>query len=287
MRRLALVLLILFAGYAQAGDIRSAFMEMQRGNYTPLAELKVTAEDVPLIAEFVRDGNEDEAREAVTLLGKLGGAAACAALVPALSSPSADVRERTARALHSACLHQGTECIPSLGGALRLSVELGNSAAAALLMLGRFKDDENRAFLKRYLSAATPMVKLNPWSTPVPQGLAASVAGVSAGVAEAHPRLVEGLNDLAQAEFLASVLPDVTDLMALQSLLPVLDNKQTILAGVPSGAQPRRRLCDLAVDAFVTRLGLQPAFSLRGSDRYSDEQIAEVKKLAAGATGKH
>jgi HEAT repeat protein len=287
MRLLALLLLTSFAGCAQPADIRSAFQEVRRGNYDPVAKLKVTAADAPVIAELVRDSNENVVREAVTLLEKLGGPAACAALVPALTSPSADVRERTARALHSACSRPGTEGIPNLEAALRQSVELGNSAAAALLMLGRFQDNENREFLKRCLPARTPLVKLNPWSAPVPQGLAAAVAGVSAGVAEARPWLVEGLSDLAQAEFLASVLPDVTDLKALLSLLLLLDNKQTIRSGVPSGAQPQRRLCDLAVDAFVTRLGLHPAFSLRTSDRYSDEEIAEVKKLAAGATAKH
>jgi hypothetical protein len=283
MRVLVLLLLASFAGCAQPGDIRSAFQEVRRGNYSAAASLKVTAADAPVLGEFARDSNEDVAREAVTLLAQLGGPAACAALVPALTAPSADVRERAARALYSGCPREVTQPIPNLETGLRQSVELGNSAAAALLLLGRFQDNENREFLKRRLTAKTPLVKLSPWNTPVAAGLAAAVAGVSAGVAEARAPLAEGLGDLAQAEFLASVLPDVTDLKALQSLLPLLDNRQTIRAGVPSGAQPQRRLCDLAVDGFVVRLGLRPGFSIRASDRYSDHEIAELKKLAASA----
>jgi hypothetical protein len=283
MRLVALFLLAVFAGCARSADVASAFQQVRRGNYEAAAGLKVTETDVPVISGFLHDTNEAVVCEAVVLLGRIGGATGGAALVPALTLASADVRERAARALHQVGASQGMAGITNLESALHRSVEMGNSAAAALLLLGRFQDEANRQWLKLRLAATAPMVKLHPWNTPVPQGLAAAVAGVSAGLPEARPRLLEGLRDLAHAEFLALALPDVADPAALRSLLPLLDDTRPTRLGVPSSAQPQRRVCDLAVDGFLARLTLHPTFSPRPSGRYAEQEIAQVKALVSEA----
>ena len=45
---------------------------------------------------------------------------------------------------------------------------------------------------------------------------------------------------------------------------------------MPSGVQPRRRLCDAAVDAFAARLKLTLSFPLTPARRYAPEQLAEA-----------
>jgi hypothetical protein len=46
-----------------------------------------------------------------------------------------------------------------------------------------------------------------------------------------------------------------------------------------SGAQPRRRLCDAAVDAFAARLKPRLSFPLTPARRYAPEQLAEARAV--------
>lgn len=269
----------------QAGgepDLAAAMSAARARNSEPAAALTVTADDVPEISAYLRDPDEPVRREAVVLLARAGGDAACTALAEAVTDNTADIRERAARAMRDVCSAETLKAAPELGPALRESVQLGNAAAAALLLRGRVPDGENAAFLESLLAAETPVVKLEAWHQPVPQGLAAAVAAANAGSSAGRERLVKGLEGIEEAEFLASVLGDIEETAALRSLLPLLDDERAVFASVPSGAQPQRRVCDLAADGFVKRLELNP-FPLRPSDRYTTEEIALVKKLAAEA----
>ncbi len=263
-------------------DLPAAMAAVREGNLEPAGRLTVSPEDVPELSGYLKDSNEAVRREAVVLLTGIGGLPACDALVPAVTDSSADIRERTVRALHDLCAVEISESLPQLGAALRESVRMGNTSAAALLLLGRYREDENREFLRSLLRAETPVVKLESWHHPVPQSLAVAVAAVSAGYSPARDRLFDGLGKIEEAEFLALVLGDIDDTVTLEYLLKLLDDERTTSSGVPSGAQPRRRLCDLATDEFARRFGLQP-FPLRTSDRYSDEEIDQVRTLAAEA----
>lgn len=266
-------------------DLAAAMSAARAGNSEPAAALTVTADDVPEIAAYLRDSDEPVRREAVMLLARAGGQTGCSALAEALTDHSAGIRERAARAMREVCSAETLEAAPDLGVALRESVRMGNTSAAALLLLGRVRDGENAAFLESLLAAETPAVKLEAWHQPVPQALPAAVAAANAGSTAGRERLTKGLEGIEEAEFLASVLGDIADTAALGSLLPLLVDERAVFASVPSGAQPQRRICDLAADGFVKRLGLNP-FPPRPSDRYTADEIALVKKLAAAALAK-
>lgn len=261
----------------QRSDLRAAMAAAGNGNFGPASRLKLTTADVPELAGYLRDKEEAVRREALVLLAGIGGAPACEALAPALTDASADIRERASRALH--------KCPAGVRGIeepLRQSIRMGNTAAASLLLLGQFRDQANVEFLKQQLNNKQP-VKLEDWSQPVPSGLAAAVAAVSAGVEGARRRLTDGLGPLNEAEFLVSVLPDISDRGALPGLLNLLDDERAVALGVPSGAMPQRRVCDLAVDAFVARLGLKAPFPLNARGRYSGEERKQVRQMAARA----
>jgi HEAT repeat protein len=284
MRLVPFLALLVQLGCAQraADPISAAFADVRRGKLETAARLSVTASDVPAIAAYLKDENEDVVREAVVILARIGGPSACDALVAPLASRSADVRERAARGIYSACPPEATAAIPGLAAALRQSIQTGTASAAPVLLLGRFQDEETRAFLRNLLASNAP-VKREPWNTPVPLRLAAAVAGVSAGVEGAQNQMAQGLGSTPEAEFLAGSIGDVRDTRALGVLLPLLDSDQTVRSSVPSGAQPQRRVRDVAVDGFAARLRLSPSFALRPSDRYTDAEISEIRRLTSAA----
>jgi len=162
---------------------------------------------------------------------------------------------------------------------------MGNASAAPLLLLGRFSNDETRSFFRGLLAGERSMVKLDDWNPPVPQALAAAVGGVSVGVPEAEPVLVQSLQTINQAEFLALVLGDIHVASALRPLLALLHDERPVSTGVPSGAEPRRRVCDLAVESLVHRLRLTPAFTLHPPARYSKGERDQIEALARAAIG--
>ena len=272
------------AALAQVSGVDSAFAAVRRGRFEAAANLKLTAADIPAVARFLADDNEDVRREAAVLLIGLGEPA-CQALTPALVDAEADIRERAARGLH-ACPRGATARIAGLDAALRRSVDMGNAAAAAMLLLGRFDDPATKSYLEARLASKGPAVKLNSWNPPVPLQLAAAVAGVSMAAAGADQVVEQGLGPLDQAEFVALTLDGIRVAGKLQPLLKLLDDRREVASGTPSGARPQRRICDLAVDALVRRLELQPSFQLRPADRYSDAEIAQVRALAAAAVAK-
>jgi hypothetical protein len=268
---------------AQSDAVAAAFEAARSGNLQHLAALRPAAADIPVVAAYLRDRNESLRREAVVVLARLGQPA-CPALTAGLTDASADMRERAARAIYRIC-SAATADMPGLGAALRQSVRIGNTAAAPLLLLGRFPDDETRAFLRGLLAATGSMVKFENWNPPLPQMLAAAVGAVSTGVTEAEPALLQGLHTVSQAEFLALVLGDVQIASALRPLLPLLHDERPVSTGVPSGAEPRRRVCDLAAESFVRRLRLAPTFALRPPARYSTDELDQIEALARAAIG--
>ncbi|MBI4905473.1 MAG: hypothetical protein HY820_17705 [Acidobacteria bacterium] len=205
-------------------------------------------------------------------------ASECDGLVPGLTSASADARERAARTLYKRCPVDVTGAMGNLRASLRKSVELGNANAGALLLLGRYRDAETREFLEQRVAATAPKLKLDPWQKPVPVGLAAAVAAVSAGSPNARERLKEALKPVEEAEFLTSVLPSIQDNKSLDMLLALLVDERTVSTGVPSGATPRRRIADLAADGLASRFSLTE-FKVRPGDRYTRGELEQIRRL--------
>jgi hypothetical protein len=125
------------------------------------------------------------------------------------------------------------------------------------------------------------LAKLRPWTAAVPIPLVVDLALSRRGDAAARLALLEmvGEGSLEVDAFLLDVLREVDEPKVLQALKKALDDEREVSGGVPSGAEPRRRLADQAVDSFVERLNLSVGFRRDSSRRYSSEEIAEVKSL--------
>lgn len=199
--------------------------------------------------------------------------AECAAAARALGADSADERERAARRLYERCDDSALAGAGS-AAALRKAVETG-AGAAAILLLGRQRDAASIATLNS-MAAAKPL-KLHLWSAPVPAQAVRAVALARAG----QPAELDGVlqtDDLAQRRFLLDVLGEIEHRPTLAQLADLaLADAREISGGLPSGARPRRRLCDAAVDAFATRLNLSLPFPLTPARRYTRAQLAEAR----------
>ena len=281
----AIELMASSSAIAQTSPIASAFEAVRRGHLAVVADLKLGPADVPAVAHFLDDGNEDVRREAIVLLIKLGEPA-CRALKPALVDAAADLRERAARGIYGSCPTSETARIGDLDSDLRRSVDMGNAAAAALLLLGRFDNEATRSYLESRIAGQDRAVKLNPWNPPVPQRLAAAVGGISVAAPGAEAMVERGVGPVDEAEFIALTLGDIHAVAKLAPLLKLLDDQRTVASGTPSGATPQRRICDLALDSLVRRLSLQLSFPLRPAERYTSAEIERVRDLAAAAVAK-
>ena len=288
---LALVLVATACAASQDDEqdraIDAAFAELRNGNVSAVPSLaRLRPSIAAKVAGFLADEDEEVRRAAVSLLGSLEGGQACQALLGALADSSQDIRERAARGLYR-CDRSTLSQEVTAGPAIRRSVELGNGAAAATLLLGYFPGDETTVALENVSETSKP-VKLESWMTPVPATLAASVSLTRLQQPEGKDRLLETITrgTLGEQVFLLSVLSDIDDEDALRSLGAHLSDQREIPYGVPSGATPRRRLCDMALDVFVTKLDLELDFQLSPSGRYSDAQLEKVKMAVEKAVNR-
>lgn len=201
-----------------------------------------------------------------------------------LGAPTADQRERAARALLERCERSRIGADSAAAARLRAMVDLRDASAAALLLLGDRPDEASRAAL-RAAAGSGLMVKLDPWLAPVPAALAAAVALARIGTDEDRAALAVAATQPALGEriFLLHVIGDVHAPSALRAMFGYLHDTREIGQGLPAGASPRRRLCDLALDALVRRLHLQPPFTLRLAGRYTATEIDGVEHAALAA----
>jgi hypothetical protein len=198
----------------------------------------------------------------------------CAISRAALTSSSADDREHAARMLYDRCSRTFLTMDPGSAPALRQAVASG-SGAAAILLLGNFRDADSIRALHSVPSSKP--VKLHLWSAPVPAPLVATVA--LARVGEPGPlEMAVQRRSLAELEFLLDALGEIEQGAALTTLATnTLSDEREVTGGVPSGARPRRRVCDRAVDAFTARLKPSLDFPLTPTRRYPPEQLAQAR----------
>ena len=259
------------AARGQHSDLNTAFSAVRRGDLTVVANLSVTTADLPELIRYSHDPNESVRLEAEVLLSTLG-TAGCRPIATLLTDRSQDIRERAARSIYKNCPPEAN--INGLDASLRKSIEMGNSAAQAILLLGRMP----HSAVSERVEHRGQSVKLEPWTPPVPSELAFAVISSAAS-----DNLIDrALIPQSEAEFLAATLPDVGSAAKLRILLKLLDDRRPVADSAPSGAEPKRRVCDLAVDGFVRRLKLQPSFA-PGIYRYSSENLEETKRLVERA----
>lgn len=265
-----------------AEQVDAAFAAARSGDFGPTAAFQHAGPEIaPLIGRYVGDRQEDVRRQAVTLLGLIGGAEAAVYLANALADPSNDIRERAASALYQ----QAPDTLagnPAVGEALRASIGGGNDAGGAILLLGYFRSAESEATLTELQSTrGSAMTEVYNWSPVVSVALVADVALAHLGNEGAVDRLTDAIaaGDLATLEFMLYTLRDVDDPTLFHALAAAtLDDQREVQGNVPAGALPQLRLADLAATKLVERLELEVGFEVSDATRYSEDEIGAVRE---------
>jgi hypothetical protein len=175
---------------------------------------------------------------------------------------------------------------PDLCSAIRSSVADGNHSAAALLLLGYDASEAATEALKRLAATGqTELTRLHPWSETIPVRLPADVALSRLGDPDARARLFSDIEagGLSTLAFLVEVLRDIDAPEVLQTLSRVLNDDREVPVGPTSEDPINRRLKDVAIEAFVARLGLGVSFELDSNCRYSEENSREVLAQIRGS----
>lgn len=139
--------------------------------------------------------------------------------------------------------------------------------------------------LSSHLSG-TRLVKAQPQEPTAPAALAARLALSALGDSQARTSL---LTQIPQADpdslvFMLKALPLIDAPEVLHALsATTLSSDAPVADGRPSGLTPAREVADVAVEAFVARLGLAPSFSITPGAIYTAEQRAETARLIAGS----
>lgn len=267
-----------------AAQVNAAFTAARQDNYDLISQLaEQGAQVIPYLKPYLRDDNEMLRLQALALLTASTDPAAIPLLALALRDPSQDLRARAALALYEQ--HDPLQLAErsGVGEALRASVDQGNDAAAALLLIGYFPGESSLKTLQMLNErAGNAQTELASWAPVVPVRLAAAVSLSRLGDQSGRLTLLQtsAEGSLADREFLLSVLreidaPDVLHALAAGTLGDVSE----IGGSAPSGVQPQRRLCDLAVDSFVKRLNLKINFSIDDHRRFTTAEIDAVRQV--------
>lgn len=241
----------------------------------------MSPQQLPELTRHLQDRNAAVRREAAVLLASLGEAA-CATLADTLVDTVADNRERAARSLHRLC----PDIVKHVDGSakrLRESIQRGNPSAYAIAMLGRSVDAVDKQFVLSHLGDTKTMLKREPASPAVSTDVAATLAAAVMGQTEGVARLPTALLSLGNAEFFAASLGEIDDRSsmlptAIAVLAGLFDDRRSVNSGVPSGAAPRRRVCDVAADQLIVKLKLQSTIALRVGESYPDAELQTLKQ---------
>ena len=291
----ALVLILLIFQFPQgiamnddiSSQVNTAFAAARKGDYEPVSQLgEQGAKIIPYLQPYLRDEDEMVRLQAVALLTASDDPAAIPLLALALSDPLQDIRARAALALYER--HDPLQLAerPELGEALRASLDQGNDAAAAILLLSYYPGESTSAALQALDErAGDAQTELAAWTPVVPVTLVTAISRSRIGDQAARRMLLQTSADgsLAEREFLLSVLREIDSPEVFHALASALDDTQEIGGGVPSGIQPQRRLCDLAATSLIKRLNLKVNFSFSGQHRFTPAEIDTVRQaMVAG-----
>ena len=198
-----------------------------------------------------------------------------------LTSPDTQARE-------TAAYHVFVENPNSLAGderaaqALQELLASGEPSTAAILLSSFAPGDRTLDSLRRVKhDAGDQPAKLHPWSQPVALRWAANLALSRLGDDEARSALLGSAESASTDErlLMLDAIDTIDDPPLLHQVAKYLSDEAEISRGVPSGAEPRRRVQDYAVDRLAGRLKLALSFPLNSSGRYTPEQIEETRRL--------
>lgn len=265
-----------------AERVRQAFDAVREGDLGPVSRLQEAGTLLlPFLASYLSDGNEDVRREAISLTTVVGSAAAVPLLARVLTDPVAELRERAALAIYEKFEPRAIATNDALGKALAASVTQGNPSAAAALLLAYVPGSVAEKCLHAERDRMPPAaVRLYSWSAPVDGSLAAQVALAHRGDSAAVQFLSQKLHHAipAEIEFLLATLREIESPPLLRALAETLNDTRAAATVQHSSRGSARRLCDVAVNAFVQRFALPVGFELSLTLSYTPRQIDEVRR---------
>ncbi len=265
-------------------QIANAFTSVRNGDLSKLSNLvEIGPSLVTMLAPYLVDSDENVRREAVSLLSLIGGTDAIPLLAQAVSDLSTDVSERASMALYERFDPDQVAANADVIRAVLGSINAGNPAGATLVLAGYMPgaktEEALRMFLKRPESRK-PTIFLadsNPVTAYLPALLALARLGDKDSMSEMASRAERA--DVDEWLFLLAAIRDVNAPRILHAIKSALDDTRETAAGIPSHASPKRRICDEALNALVKRLGLKSSFSISTTQRYSPQELAEVRRL--------
>jgi len=233
---------------------------------------------VPDLAARLKRAHPGEHASLIGMLQAICSQQAAEALAPYLSVPDYDTKVRASAAVYACVSRSGMPEGKVFAEHVLTSLADGPEAGT-LLVAGYIPQSETA--LKRHLGAGW-LVKLSLSDPPVPAGLAAATAlsllGNQAARGQLETAIQEG--DAAILLFLIRALQMIDAPEILHGLAAAaLTNDTAVGDGLPSGVSPPRRLGDVAVEAFVRRLDLDPGFELDTMRRYSDAERGTISRL--------
>lgn len=264
---------------ALRNEVTAVFDAVRGGDSSRVGKLVAYGDSlVPAVAPLLQDPNATIRREAIALLDALDSKPAALAAVRSLGDADSDIARRAARLVFRSVMRHGAEDFDGLGAALMSRQEQVRQDAAKLLLLGFTKDGE--AILRGALTDG-PLVKLSDDGPAVRAALPAELSLSRRGLADGRARLLARINagQAADLEFLLRSIGMIDAPAVLHALGGrTLGDERPIGGGLPSGAQPPRRMTDLAVEAFIARLRLTTGIETSPVKRYSPAQIETVRK---------
>lgn len=266
-------------------QVRSTFEAVREGDASGVGRLVRHGEAlIPSIVPLLDDRNAKVRLEAVSLLDALDSKEAAQAAIAALDDEDSDIRTRAARLVFRAVMLHGPGEFPGLESALATSEGGSPSPDAARLLLLAFAPG-GEPVLESALDDDR-LVKLSDDRPAVEAALAAEVALSRRGSGEARSRLLDRISagETADLVFLLEAIAMIDAPEILHALAErTLSNEQEIGGAVPAGVSPGRRITDLAVEAFISRLDLRTGIETSAVKRYGPEEIEQVRSAIAGS----
>lgn len=239
-----------------------------------------TTSQQPNLPAYSAHAETDARHDAVATIAATAGDKAASLLLEALDDPVDAIRDMAAEAVLARLLTTGGAGLAGLDDAVVAGARAGKPSAAMLMLLGYTSagDDILASAFKQ-----ERLVKRPPGGPVVAAAVPASLALSRRGDRAGRARLAEIINggDKNTIVFLLDGVGMIDAPEVLHQLAAVaLGDARGWQGTIPSGSDSLQyRVMDKAVVAFVSRLKLKPGFDVGGDRRYSDEQIAIVKKL--------
>ena len=250
-------------------------------NRDPTANAVVIAQGDTVVLELATRLNGATPEEKVDIIGLLAAISSPATiplLAPLMANPDYDTRVRATEAVYTAVIAHGAPRDQAFADKIVAAIQ-GEPTAGALLLGGLVPAAEEP--LNAHVGQ-TRLVKLFTSKPPVPAGIPATVALSLLGDQDSRDRLEQSVmaGDPVLLEFYLTAMPMIDSPTILHALAAAtLANEAPVGDGLPSGADPPRRLADIATETFVRQFDLHPGFELDETERYSEEKRRKVLSL--------